>query len=142
MRIAYPLLLCLFATCSVARDRVADTPPTAQSIKQLEYQLEKILNDSHTAGLSIAIVHRAYLEWVAGLGKADVASNRAAGPETLFRIGSTSKGLCLAVHPQARERGQALTGSTGSSGAVGGTPRNRPERVRDRPLRSNGADSD
>jgi CubicO group peptidase (beta-lactamase class C family) len=67
--------------------------PTAQSIKHLECQLEKILNDSRTAGLSIAIVHRAYLEWVAGLGKADVASNRAAGPETLFRIGSTSKGF-------------------------------------------------
>ncbi|MGO9269139.1 MAG: serine hydrolase domain-containing protein, partial [Terriglobia bacterium] len=30
-------------------------------------------------------------EWIAGLGQADVASGRATTPETLFRIGSTSK---------------------------------------------------
>ena len=41
--------------------------------------------------MSIAIVHRDGPEWVAGLGKSNVAANQAATDETLFRIGSTSK---------------------------------------------------
>jgi CubicO group peptidase (beta-lactamase class C family) len=36
-------------------------------------------------------VHRDGPEWVAGLGKSNVAANHAATDETLFRIGSTSK---------------------------------------------------
>ena len=41
--------------------------------------------------MSVAIVRRDRAEWITSLGKADVASGRAATPETLFRIGSTSK---------------------------------------------------
>jgi CubicO group peptidase (beta-lactamase class C family) len=87
----YVLFLSLFATCSFAQNKADDTPTAAHSIEELQQQLVKILNDSHTPCMSVAIVHRGHPEWVAGLGKADVAANRAAGPETLFRIGSTSK---------------------------------------------------
>ena len=66
---------------------------TAQSIDELKAQLEKILKDSHTPGLSVAIVHHDKPEWVAGLGVADVAANRPATSKTLFRIGSVSKGF-------------------------------------------------
>jgi len=41
--------------------------------------------------MAVAIVHRNGPEWIAGLGKADVASDRNTTSETLFRIGSTSK---------------------------------------------------
>jgi CubicO group peptidase (beta-lactamase class C family) len=72
----------------------ADTKPApAKSIDELRQQLEKILKDTHTPGASVAVVHRDGPEWVAGLGKADVASGRDATPETLFRIGSVSKGF-------------------------------------------------
>ena len=48
--------------------------------------------------MSVAIVRRDGQDWVAGLGKADVADDRAATAETRFRIGSTSKGfVSLAV---------------------------------------------
>ena len=67
------------------------TPKPAQSIDELRQQLEKILKDSHTPGVSVAIVHKNGPEWVTGLGVADVASNRATTADTLFRIGSTSK---------------------------------------------------
>jgi CubicO group peptidase (beta-lactamase class C family) len=63
----------------------------AQSIAELQQQLEKTLKDTRTPGVSVAIVHREGPEWVAGLGQAVVASGRAATPDTLFRIGSTSK---------------------------------------------------
>jgi CubicO group peptidase (beta-lactamase class C family) len=65
----------------------------AQSIDELQVQLESVLKDLHVPGMSIAIVHRNGPEWIAGLGKADLANNRAVTPATLFRIGSISKGF-------------------------------------------------
>jgi CubicO group peptidase (beta-lactamase class C family) len=85
------LLICSLATSCIAQSKKEETPKPAQSIPELQQQLEKILKDTHTPGISIAIVHRAGPEWIAGLGKADVAADRATSPETLFRIGSTSK---------------------------------------------------
>ncbi len=85
------LLFGLLATACFAQDKKDETPKPAQTIAELQQQLEKILKDTHTPGMSVAIVHREGPEWIAGLGKADVAVDRATSPETLFRIGSTSK---------------------------------------------------
>src|ERR1035438_1092346 len=91
-RIARTLaLIALAATACFAQAKKEEPPKPAQSIAELKQQLEKILSDTHTPGVSVAIVHRDGPEWVAGLGKADVAANRATTDETLFRIGSTSK---------------------------------------------------
>ncbi len=79
------------AVAGLAQNKADVKPKPAQSIAELRQQLEKILADTHTPGVSVAIVHRDGPEWVAGLGKSDVAANRAATDETLFRIGSTSK---------------------------------------------------
>ncbi len=65
----------------------------AQSIVELRRELEKILADTHTPGMSVAIVRRDGAEWVTGLGKSNVAVNQAATEQTLFRIGSVSKGF-------------------------------------------------
>lgn len=79
-------------------------PKPSQTIPELQQQIEKILADSHTPGVSIAIVHRDGPEWVTALGKADVASGRAATAETLFRIGSTSKAFAsLSILKLVRE---------------------------------------
>jgi CubicO group peptidase (beta-lactamase class C family) len=83
------LLSALVPWCGA--DDKKETPKPAQSIEELQQQLEKILKDTHTPGVSVALVHRDGPEWVAGLGKADVATDRATTPDTLFRIGSTSK---------------------------------------------------
>jgi CubicO group peptidase (beta-lactamase class C family) len=85
------VVLCLTATACFAQNKKEETPKPAQSIAELRQQLEKILADTHTPGVSVAIVHRDGPEWVAGLGKSNVAANQAATDETLFRIGSTSK---------------------------------------------------
>src|SRR3974390_2143698 len=79
---------CLAANTEKAKD---EKPKPAQSIDELRQQLEMILKETHTPGMSVAIVHREGPEWVAGLGQADVASGRATTADTLFRIGSTSK---------------------------------------------------
>ena len=86
------LLLLLIPACFAAeKDKKDEKPKPAQSIEELRQQLEKILKETHTPGVAVAIVHKEGPEWVAGLGTADVASNRANTPDTLFRIGSTSK---------------------------------------------------
>jgi CubicO group peptidase (beta-lactamase class C family) len=84
-------LIALAATACFAQAKKEELPKPAQSIAELKQQLEKILSDTHTPGVSVAIVHRDGPEWVAGLGKSDVATNHATADETLFRIGSTSK---------------------------------------------------
>ena len=98
MKSMIPVLVAVLALVTFAADKGSDQnnnkdekQKPAQSIAELRQQLEKILKDTHTPGLSVAIVHRDAPEWVAGLGIADVASGRATTADTLFRIGSTSK---------------------------------------------------
>ena len=91
-RIIPAILLFLLAPVCMAAGKDEKLKP-AQSIDELRHQLEKILKDTHTPGVSVAIVHKDGPEWVTGLGTADVASGRATTPDTLFRIGSTSKAL-------------------------------------------------
>jgi len=92
--IAAVLFLLLLPICIAAdkdKDKKEEQPKPAQSTGELRQQLEKILHETHTPGVSVAIVHKDGPEWVAGVGIADVASNRPTTPDTLFRIGSTSK---------------------------------------------------
>lgn len=68
-----------------------ESPQPARSIPELQQQLQKILKDTHTPGVSVAIVHKDGPEWMGAVGLADVTANRPATADTLFRIGSTSK---------------------------------------------------
>ena len=87
---ALAVLISLLTSICLAAEK-SDAPKPAQSTDELRQQLEKILKDTHTNGVSVAIVHKDGPQWVTGLGIADVASGRAATADTLFRIGSTSK---------------------------------------------------
>jgi len=103
-RFFYAFILPFLATLAAAGAKTPEKPKPAQSIPELQQQLTKILADSHTPGVSIAIVHRDGPEWVTALGKADVASNRDATAWTLFRIGSTSKAFAsLSILKLVRE---------------------------------------
>jgi CubicO group peptidase (beta-lactamase class C family) len=78
---------------AVDKDKKDEKTSSAQTISELQTQIEQILRDTHTPGVSIAIVHRDGPEWIAGVGQADLASGHSATADTLFRIGSTSKGF-------------------------------------------------
>ncbi|HEV8073637.1 MAG TPA: serine hydrolase, partial [Opitutaceae bacterium] len=67
--------------------------PAPKTTDELRHQIEKILKETHVPGMGVAIVKRDGPEWVAGIGLADVAANKPVTPETLFRIGSVSKGF-------------------------------------------------
>ena len=88
---AIVVFVLIASLCWAADKREEEKTKPADSIQELQQQIEKILKDTQTPGVSIVIVHKSGPEWVTGLGIADVASKRPVTADTLFRIGSTSK---------------------------------------------------
>lgn len=84
--------LCLL-TSSCSPPNFNDDVVPAQSFLELKEQLEKVLIENHVPGMSLAIVDQDGQYIMAGLGEADRARGRAATADTLFRIGSVSKGF-------------------------------------------------
>ena len=85
--------MCTFLGIAASSPNINENKKPAQSIQELQTQLEDVLKDMHVPGMSVAIVHKDGPLWIAGLGKADLTSERAATAATLFRIGSVSKGF-------------------------------------------------
>ena len=98
------------SVCVAADKKEEDKIKPADSIQELQQQIEKILKDTHTPGVSIAIVHKNGPEWVTGLGIADVASQRPVTANTLFRIGSTSKAFASLSILLLRDQGKLSLG--------------------------------
>jgi CubicO group peptidase (beta-lactamase class C family) len=98
-------LLTLLAVCTSTL-RGADQPKEPQTIAELQTAIEQVLHDTHTPGAAVAIVSTDRVEWTAGLGLADVATNRAATSKTLFRIGSISKSFAALVALKLQEEGK------------------------------------
>jgi len=92
MRLRITTVVCLLSAClaALAAPKKEDFKP-ATSIPELRQQLEKILKDTHTPAVSVAIVHKDGPEWIDAIGAANVSATRPATADTLFRIGSTSK---------------------------------------------------
>ena len=64
---------------------------TAETIEELQVAIEKVLADTKTPAVGIAMVNADGPEWITSLGKANVEDNIDADENTMFRIGSTSK---------------------------------------------------
>lgn len=86
---------------SDAAETGGDWPKT---IPELQAAIEGVLKATRTPGAGIAIVSRDKAEWVAGIGKADVAANKPATDETLFRIASTGKALLPWLRSNCRRK--------------------------------------
>lgn len=82
-------LLALASVC-YAQEKKKD-PPTPKTIDELRTAIIKVLDDTKTPGVGIAIVNKNGPIWIAGLGKANVENNVEADSLTMFRIGSISK---------------------------------------------------
>ncbi|MBT8064233.1 MAG: beta-lactamase family protein, partial [Gammaproteobacteria bacterium] len=69
----------------------ADEPDDApQTIAELRTAVQAILEENRIPGASIALVDRDGVIWAGGVGKADLAADRDATADTLFRVGSIS----------------------------------------------------
>ena len=95
-------ILLLFARTTLA----AETNSTPESISELRASIEAILKETKTPGASVAIVSADKVEWTAGIGLADVAANKRATEDTLFRIGSISKGFAALAALKLSEEGE------------------------------------
>lgn len=67
------------------------TSDSIRTIPDLQKEIEKVLEDSGTAAVGLALVQGDSTIWVAGLGKANIEKDVEATEKTMFRIGSTSK---------------------------------------------------
>ena len=63
----------------------------AKDPAELELRITRILEKHKVPGMSAVIADQNGITWVAGVGQADLATGKAATPDTLFRIGSISK---------------------------------------------------
>ncbi|HEY2376562.1 MAG TPA: serine hydrolase [Gemmatimonadaceae bacterium] len=93
---------CAFAALSLALASLLPLGASAQDVEtpQREYaavanQLERLIDrEMRVQGLpivAIALVDDQQVVWAKGFGVVDSASHRAAGPQTVFRVGSVSK---------------------------------------------------
>ena len=76
----------------------AQEADSIQTIAELKVAIEKILDDTNTPAVGIAMVDTSGSIWTVGLGTADKESGRKADEITMLRIGSTSKmfaSLCI-----------------------------------------------
>ena len=76
------------------------------SLSKLQSDIESVLKDTKTPGAAVAIISHGTNEWLVGLGQADVAANLPVTPDTLFRLGSVSKGFVAVALLQLQEAGK------------------------------------
>ena len=88
------------------RGTVAKWKRAAENLLELQKALESILAQTRTPGVSVTIVRKGRVEWAAGLGLANRAAKRKANTDTLFRIGSVSKGFAALAILQLVEAGR------------------------------------
>ena len=85
------LMLGLFACATVVAQEEQEEQPAPQTVDELLAAIEKIIDDTGTPGIAIALVNEGGPEYIGALGKADIENDVDADADTLFRIGSTSK---------------------------------------------------
>ena len=77
-----------------------------KSFSELQSAIETVLKETKTPGAAVVIVSREKVDWIAGIGKADVAANKPVTDETLFRIGSVSKAFAALAALKLQEEGK------------------------------------
>ncbi|MFN7997687.1 MAG: serine hydrolase domain-containing protein [Bryobacteraceae bacterium] len=84
----------------------APEPPAPRNIDELRAAIARVLKETNTPGVGIALVTRDGPVLIDGVGKADVATARPATADTLFRIGSVSKAFATLSILKLQEQGR------------------------------------
>lgn len=108
-RVAAVMVSSEIALCTASGQQREQKPTT---IADLRNAIAAVLHETRTPGAGIAIVSRDEIEWVAGLGVADVARKTPATAETLFRIGSISKSFAALAALKLQEEGKLKLSDT------------------------------
>ena len=121
MRTALPAPRCALLVASIfltgagpaaapAADETArslrEHPEVASAIALYEIWVAEQMAYRHQPGLSVGVVHDRELVWARGFGLADVASERLAAPDTVYRIGSITKTFTATALMLLRDEGK------------------------------------
>jgi CubicO group peptidase (beta-lactamase class C family) len=101
-----PLITLALIVAGIGQIAAVEKKAGPQTIAELQAEIETILRETVTPGAAVALVSGDEVEWVAGLGLADVASERPATAQTLFRIGSVSKEFVALAALKLQEEGK------------------------------------
>jgi CubicO group peptidase (beta-lactamase class C family) len=82
-----------------------DEKPAPKTLTELEKGIREILKETKTPGIGVALVTTEETPWVAGIGKADVASGKDVTTDTVFRVGSISKSFVSLAVLKLQEEG-------------------------------------
>lgn len=94
MHIRLLILTVLLAGAFSAR---AQPTPTGARLQGIDSLLEKLLDDYHVAGFSVAVVHKDSVVYAKGFGYRNLEEQLPATPNTLYAIGSSSKAFTAAL---------------------------------------------
>src|SRR6266849_1091240 len=95
-------LLAMLALGACSRESKPSAAPT--NIEGLKSAVAAILKEHGVPGIGIALVTKDKVVWTGGVGKADVAANRDVTADTMFRVGSITKGFVALTALQLAER--------------------------------------
>jgi CubicO group peptidase (beta-lactamase class C family) len=102
-RVFAAALAMLVAGCSGAKQAEAPAPRT---IDELKSAVHRVLAEHHIPGVGIALVAKDKVIWTGGVGKADLANDRDVTADTMFRIGSITKGFVALSILKLQEEGK------------------------------------
>ncbi len=101
-----PLILLGLMVACLGRIAAAEKPPGPNTTAELQAVIEKHLRDVGAPGVAVAIVSGGQIEWVSGIGLADMATQRPVTTKTLFPIGSVTKGFTAIAALKLQEDGK------------------------------------
>ena len=81
-------------------------PPAPKTIGELRAEIAKSLDKYHVPGCGFALVARDHVIYSGGVGQADIAAGRDVTADTMFRIGSITKGFVALSLLQLHEAGK------------------------------------
>ena len=100
LRIVF-LSVCLFCTTSYGQASTGDRP-----ISKFEAAAEAAAEQYNVPGVAIAVIRNGKVDWMHGIGFADVKSKKPVTPDTVFNVGSVSKCVAAWGIMQLVENGQ------------------------------------
>jgi len=96
-------IIMFLSACSVPELAETDPPKT---IDELKAAIEAVLQRYHIPGVGIALVTTDKVIWTGGVGKADLGASKDVTADTMFRVGSITKGFVALSILKLQEQGK------------------------------------
>jgi CubicO group peptidase (beta-lactamase class C family) len=108
MKRVLKVLIVAALTMFLAGPARPDSPetPAPKTIRELKAAIGTTLQKYHIPGVGIALVSTDKVIWAGGVGKADLAAHRDVTADTMFRIGSITKGFVALSILKLQEQGK------------------------------------